>query len=116
MKIGSRRFPSITTTEVTEVSPSSAPSMSDRDLVPTTTPEVGRADIPLGLSTMVGLLGYGGMVVTGTRLGPLPNPPTGVWWFSAPAGHIGLLRVLFYVSTLLAVAGWVGVGTVAWRG
>jgi len=65
---------------------------------------------------MVGLLGYGGMVVTGTRLGPLPNPPTGVWWFSAPAGHIGLLRVLFYVSTLLAVAGWVGVGTVAWRG
>lgn len=65
---------------------------------------------------MLGFVGYLGMIVTGTRLAPLPNPPTGTWWFSLPAGHIGLLRVLFYVATALAIAGWIGVGTVAWRG
>ncbi|HUA94922.1 MAG TPA: polyprenol phosphomannose-dependent alpha 1,6 mannosyltransferase MptB, partial [Acidimicrobiales bacterium] len=67
-------------------------------------------------SVAVGLLGYVAMIVTGTRLAPLPNPPTGVWWFSLPAGHLGVLRVLFYVGVALAVAGWVGVGTVARRG
>jgi alpha-1,6-mannosyltransferase len=56
------------------------------------------------------------MVVTGTRLAPLPNPPVGAWWFSLPAGHTGLLRILFYVSTVVAIAGWAGVGTVAWKG
>ena len=116
MKIGSRRFPAIIATEVTDASPSSAPGTTDRSLAPTTSSETGRAEVPLGLSTLTGLLGYAGMVVTGTRLAPLPNPPKGVWWFSLPAGHIGLLRVLFYVSTFVAIAGWVGVGTVAWRG
>ncbi len=70
----------------------------------------------LVVSTLAGLLGYVGMILTGTRLAPLPNPPTGTWWFSLPAGHVGLLRVLFYVAMALAIAGWVGVGTVAWRG
>jgi alpha-1,6-mannosyltransferase len=56
------------------------------------------------------------MVVTGTRLAPLPNPPVGAWWFSLPDGHTGLLRILFYVSTVVAIAGWAGVGTVAWKG
>jgi alpha-1,6-mannosyltransferase len=70
----------------------------------------------LWLSALAGLVGYCGMVVTGTQLGPLPNPPTGTWWFNVPAGHLGLLRVLFYVATAIAIGGWVGVGTVAWRG
>ena len=67
------------------------------------------------LSGGLGLVGYGGMVATGTRLGPLPNPPTGEWWFTLPAGHVGLLRVLFYLAVAVAIAGWLGVGTVAWR-
>jgi alpha-1,6-mannosyltransferase len=75
-----------------------------------------RRQVPLGLSAVVGLFGYAGMVVTGTRLAPLPNPPNGVWWFSLPAGHIGLLRILFYLSTAIAIAGWAGVGSVAWQG
>ncbi len=67
-------------------------------------------------SAVAGLVGYAGMVLTGTQLAPLPNPPTGTWWFSLPAGHVGLLRILFYVATVIAIAGWIGVGTVAWRG
>ncbi len=69
----------------------------------------------LVVSTVAGLVGYTGMDITGTRLAPLPNPPTGTWWFSLPAGHIGLLRILFYVAMAIAIAGWIGVGTVAWR-
>jgi len=88
----------------------------DGPSVPATVPGEGGRGVPLGLSAATGLVGYVGMVVTGTRLGPLPNPPTGVWWFSLPAGHVGLLRVLFYLSMLVAIAGWAGVGTVAWKG
>jgi alpha-1,6-mannosyltransferase len=83
---------------------------------PTAAAPANRVNLHLGLATLVGLVGYVGMVVTGTRLGPLPNPPSGVWWFSLPAGHLGLLRILFYLSTAVAIAGWVGVGRVAWRG
>ncbi len=72
--------------------------------------------IPLWVSTVCGVIGYSGMVVTGTRLGPLPDPPRGVWWFHVPAGHLGLLRVLFYVATALALCGWAGVGVEARRG
>jgi hypothetical protein len=79
-------------------------------------PEAGRVGFPLLVSASAGVVGYAGMIITGTRLAPLPNPPTGVWWFSLPAGHLGLLRVLFYVSALLTIAAWAGVGTVAWRG
>ncbi len=76
----------------------------------------GRPALRLVVSTLTGLVGYLGMILTGTQLGPLPNPPSGSWWFSLPAGHLGLLRVLFYVATALALGGWIGVGTVAWRG
>jgi len=71
---------------------------------------------PLWASVVGGTVGYWGMVVTGTRLGPLPNPPSGQWWFHLPGGHLGLLRVLFYVAAAFAVAGWVGVGVEARRG
>jgi hypothetical protein len=77
---------------------------------------LARLRIPLPLSVGLGVLGYSGMVVTGTRLGPLPNPPVGVWWFHLPAGHLGLLRVLFYVASVVAIAGWLGVGEAAWHG
>lgn len=73
-------------------------------------------EVPLPLSVGLGLLGYLGMVVTGTRLGPLPNPPVGAWWFHLPAGHLGLLRLIFYVASALAIAGWLGVGQAARRG
>jgi hypothetical protein len=72
--------------------------------------------VPIWGSVLLGTLGYWGMVVTGTRLGPLPNPPSGQWWFHLPPGHLGLLRVLFYVGAALAVAGWLGVGVEARRG
>jgi hypothetical protein len=113
MKIGSARFRATGETEIPAAAPSGAPGTTERSSLPTGSV---RPAVPLGLSTLVGLLGYAGMVVTGTRLAPLPNPPTGVWWFSLPAGHTGLLRVAFYVSTVLAVAGWAAVGTVAWKG
>ena len=116
MKIGSARSRATGDTEIPAAAPSGGPGTTARSSPPTTPSGGVRLAVPLGLSTLVGLLGYAGMVVTGTRLGPLPNPPTGVWWFSLPAGHTGLLRVAFYVSTVLAVAGWAAVGTVAWKG
>lgn len=72
--------------------------------------------IPLWVSTVLGLVGYGGMVTTGTQLAPLPNGTAGTWWFSLPDAHLGLLRVLFYLATALAILGWLGVGAAAWRG
>jgi hypothetical protein len=80
-----------------------------------------RLRIPLPISVGLGLLGYCGMVVTGTRLGPLADPPLhhpelGRWWFQLPAGHLDLLRVLFYVASVVAIAGWLGVGEAAWHG
>jgi hypothetical protein len=89
---------------------------TDGSRVTRTPLEDRRRGFPLVLSAAAGLVGYGGMVVTGTRLAPLPNPPTGVWWFSLPAGHLGLLRFLFYASTFVAIAAWAGVGTAAWKG
>ncbi|MGH9006219.1 MAG: polyprenol phosphomannose-dependent alpha 1,6 mannosyltransferase MptB [Acidimicrobiales bacterium] len=74
-----------------------------------------RLRIPLWVSTLLGLVGYGGMVATGTQLAPLPNQ-TGPWWFSLPVGHLGLLRILFYLATVIAIVGWLGVGVAAWRG
>ncbi len=69
--------------------------------------------MPLWLSGALGFVGYSGMTLTGTRLGPLPNPPSGQWWFHLPPGNLGVLRVLFYVATALAIAGWIGVGVEA---
>jgi len=103
-------------TDVTDVSPSRAlvpPGAASAS--PAAAPNE-RPAVPLWLSTAVGTAGYGGMVATGTRLGPLPNPPSGVWWFHLPPGHLGLLRVLFYVATAFAIAGWLGAGQAARAG
>jgi len=68
-----------------------------------------------GVWAAIGFAGSLGLALTGTRLGALPDPGHENWWFSVPASHYGLLRVLFYVSFLLVVSGWVGIGIQARR-
>ncbi|MGH9043589.1 MAG: polyprenol phosphomannose-dependent alpha 1,6 mannosyltransferase MptB [Acidimicrobiales bacterium] len=83
------------------------------ELPPAASARAARAQL-IGFGAL-GLLGYFGMVLTGTRLGPLPDPPRGMWWFSLPSGHLGTFRVLFYLCAAMVVGGWLGVGLLAQR-
>jgi alpha-1,6-mannosyltransferase len=81
------------------------------DLQPTT-----RRVQPLVAWTALGLLGVAGMVLTGTRIGSVPDPGNMRWWFSVPSGGAPLTSVLFYVSTVVLIVGWMGVGREALAG
>jgi len=77
--------------------------------------------VPTGPSGMAGWVALGfvgalGMVLTGSRIGSVPGPAGANWWFSIPLGGSPYVSVAFYVSVVLVVAGWLGVGRRAWRG
>jgi alpha-1,6-mannosyltransferase len=57
-----------------------------------------------------------GMVLTGTRIGAVPDPHRALWWFSIPAGGSPLDSIGFYLSVGLMVAAWLGVGRLAFAG
>jgi len=93
---------------------------SERRNVPRSTSrgETGRGADLVELSAWgaVGFAGYVGLALAGTRLGALPDPVHGRWWFTLPAGHHDLYLLVFYLSMAAAVAGWLGVGRQTWRG
>ncbi len=64
----------------------------------------------------VGLVGILGMVVTGTRVGSVANPPHPLWWFTIPSGGAPFISLAFYLSLAVAVVAWVGVGRQALSG
>ena len=68
----------------------------------------------LTASIVIGTCGAVGMVVAGTRIGAVPGDGYR-WWFSLP-GPLPLMSVIFYVSIAVLMAGWVGVGRVAFAG
>ena len=57
-----------------------------------------------------------GMVLTGTRIGAVPDPHQALWWFTIPSGGAPLASVFFYVSVGLMVVAWLGVGRQALAG
>ena len=64
----------------------------------------------------VGWVGAMGMVLTGTRIGAVPDPHQSLWWLTIPSGGAPLASVFFYVSVGLVVVGWLGVGRLALGG
>lgn len=64
----------------------------------------------------VGWVGAMGMVLTGTRIGAVPDPHQSHWWLTIPSGGAPLASVFFYVSVGLVVVGWLGVGRLALGG
>ena len=66
--------------------------------------------------TAAGVLGAVGMVLTGTRIGSVPDPGHMLWWFSVPSGGAPLTSIFFYVSVALLVVAWLGIGREALAG
>ena len=64
----------------------------------------------------VGCAGAMGMVLTGTRIGAVPDPHRALWWLTIPSGGAPLASVFFYVSVGLLVVAWLGVGRRALAG
>ncbi len=64
---------------------------------------------------VLGFCGSVGMVLTGTRIGSVPDPGHYLWWFSIPKGG-SVVSAGFYVSIVLLIAGWLGVGRGARQG
>ena len=58
----------------------------------------------------LGFLGALGMVVTGTRVGSDPRPGDLRWWFSIPSGGSPWVSTIFYLSTGVVIAAWLGLG------
>jgi alpha-1,6-mannosyltransferase len=71
---------------------------------------------PLVGWVVLGWMGSMGMVLGGTRIGAVADPHLARWWFSLPAGGAPLDSVLFYVSVLLLVGAWLGLGRLARAG
>ncbi len=65
---------------------------------------------------ILGGLGAVGMVVSGTRIGAVPDPHLALWWFSLPAGGSPVDSVVFYGSVVLLVGAWLGLGRLARAG
>jgi alpha-1,6-mannosyltransferase len=51
-----------------------------------------------------------GMVLTGTRIGAVPDPRQLLWWFSLPSAASPLDSIGFYCSLAVLVAAWLGLG------
>ena len=58
----------------------------------------------------LGFLGALGMVVTGTRVGSDLRPGDLRWWFSIPSGGSPWVSTIFYLSTGVVIAAWLGLG------
>jgi len=58
----------------------------------------------------LGVLGAIGLALIGTSLGAIPRPGDTGWWFHVPEGGSALAKSGFYLSVVLLVAAWVGVG------
>ena len=58
----------------------------------------------------LGFLGALGMVVTGTRIGSDLLPVDLRWWFSIPSGGAPWVSTIFYLSTGVVIAAWLGLG------
>ena len=71
---------------------------------------------PLVGWVVLGWLGAMGMVLSGTRIGAVPDPHLALWWFSVPAGGSPVESVVFYVSVALLVGAWLGLGRLARAG
>jgi hypothetical protein len=71
---------------------------------------------PVVAWTGLGLVAAVGMVLTGTRIGSVPDPGHMLWWFSVPAGGAPLTSLFFYVSTALFIGAWLGLGRHALAG
>jgi alpha-1,6-mannosyltransferase len=77
---------------------------------------LGRTERSTPVWIAVGAVGSNGMVIFGTTLGAIPEPRGDHWWYSVPvqaglAPHLG-----FYASLALLLAGWAGIGSLAYRG
>ncbi|MGD0314227.1 MAG: polyprenol phosphomannose-dependent alpha 1,6 mannosyltransferase MptB [Acidimicrobiales bacterium] len=70
--------------------------------------------LPLWIA--LGWCGAMGMVLTGTRIGAVPDPHQVLWWFTVPSTRSPVDSVVFYCSLALLLAGWVGVGREARSG
>lgn len=76
----------------------------------------GRATAPpLAAPVAVGAIGAVGMILAGTGVGSIPGDGYR-WWYTSPGGHSPLVWTGFYLSIVLLLAGWVGVGRVALAG
>ncbi len=71
---------------------------------------------PLAGWVILGWLGAMGMVLTGTRIGAVPDPHQALWWFSIPAGGSPWASIGFYVSVALLTVAWLGLGRLAFAG
>ncbi len=71
---------------------------------------------PLVAWTASGVIGAVGMVLTGTRIGSVPDPGHLLWWFSAPSGGAPLTSIFFYVSLAIVIVSWLGLGSEARAG
>ncbi len=65
---------------------------------------------------VLGGCGAVGMVLAGTRIGAVPDPHLGLWWFSLPAGGAPFTSILFYASVAVVLGSWLGLGRVALAG
>ncbi len=65
---------------------------------------------------LLGACGAWGMVVTGTRIAAVPDPHLALWWFSLPAGGAPLTSIGFYLSLLVVLVAWLGLGRPAFAG
>lgn len=74
------------------------------------------ASTALVASVAVGFVGALGMVLTGTRIGSVPDPGHSLWWISIPSGGSPLASIGFYLSLALLIGGWLGVGREAFAG
>jgi len=71
---------------------------------------------PLVGWVVLGWVGAMGMVLSGTRIGAVPDPHLALWWFSLPAGGSPIESVVFYVSVIMVVVAWLGLGRLARAG
>ena len=71
---------------------------------------------PLVAWVALGWVGAMAMVLSGTRIGAVPDPHLALWWFSLPAGGSPIESVVFYVSVIMVVGAWLGLGRLARAG
>jgi hypothetical protein len=75
-----------------------------------------RADSGLTPWIIAGSIASVGLVLTGTSVGSDPRAGNGFSWLDLPRSGSPALTVLFYLSLLLMVVAWLGVGREARRG
>ncbi len=71
---------------------------------------LSRAVQSMNLWIGVGTFGSIGLALVGTSLGAIPRPADDPWWFHVSAGGSTPAHLAFYLSVVLLIAGWIGVG------